>query len=539
MTTPGQQPGGTSASALFHTVRRMAYLTPQAQPLYPATYQALHEEFVRAGAGVAGSVVVAVVHDADDVAYYQERFADHTMLLLSDRADLDGDDVLSFGRINAKEKLLMILSADFSYGLLAHELNDPPGLEPLLQRVGTLQLHRSIDVMTALATVLKLAYDQDRSLGVRLERVLARLLSLYAPRYVDADDPVELEHYLGVLRLLADLGDVREGHEPLVSDRLASLSMLIATRLGATSLHQEALQRTLKLLDMDPFNTLSAAGRRTNSPELLLELTGTILGRYENVDGSGRPQGLESESITLGARILRIVQDYLRAGSDTDALKLLRERVKEVYDPKVFMALSQVERDAALDNARPTLTGVASGEDLFGVLQMAQTLSRSGTLVFDSFSGKHQLRGWIGLEQGTITGIETKSESGEEALIDIITWGTGRFSLFGIEAVMLEPKQRGTSELLMLSATYLDNLRSLQELGFQTAVPIRVLRSGTPAAFEELLKILKQGVSFETLFDQGYERRWLIDGLAHLARERWIDFKHPDARTKSSSDGAG
>ncbi len=537
MTTSGQPSAGGQTSALFHTVRKMAYLTPQAQPLYPATHQALRSAFLEVGAGALNSVVVAIVHSDDDVAYYQKHFAEHTVLLLSERAELDGDEVLTFDRINPKEQLLVVLSADFSYALLAHELNDPAGLEPLLQRVGTLQLHRAIDVMTALTTVLKLAYDQDHGLGVRLEQVIARLLTNQAPRYVKVDDPVELEHYMGVLKHLADLGDAREDHDPLVSDRLASLTMLVATRLGATGLQQEALQRTLKLLDMDPFNTLSAAGRRTNSPELLLELTGTILGRYENTDGSGRPQGLEHKSITLGARILRIVQDYLRAGSDTDALKLLRDQVETVYDPKVFMALSQVERDAALDNARPTLTGVASGEDLFGVLQMAQTLSRSGTLVFDSFSGKHQLRGWIGLEQGTITGIETKNESGEEALIDIITWGTGRFSLFGIEAVMLEPKQRGTSELLMLSATYLDNLRSLQELGFQTAVPIRLLRSGTPAAFDDLFKILKQGVSFETLFDQGYERRWLIDGLAHLARERWIGFKPPENVNRAESSG--
>jgi HD-GYP domain-containing protein (c-di-GMP phosphodiesterase class II) len=55
----------------------------------------------------------------------------------------------------------------------------------------------------------------------------------------------------------------------------------------------------------------------------------------ENVDGSGRPDGLKGDAIPLLARVLRVADDYVtereRSGPE-EALAGLRRRAGTIYD---------------------------------------------------------------------------------------------------------------------------------------------------------------------------------------------------------------
>lgn len=73
---------------------------------------------------------------------------------------------------------------------------------------------------------------------------------------------------------------------------------------------------------------------------------------HENWDGTGYPDGLAGEAISIGARILQIVdcfdaltsdRPYRRRVSDADACQILADRKGTMYDPRIvdaFLALS-------------------------------------------------------------------------------------------------------------------------------------------------------------------------------------------------------
>lgn len=82
--------------------------------------------------------------------------------------------------------------------------------------------------------------------------------------------------------------------------------------------------------------------------------------QHENFDGSGHPMGFGREQIPLGARIIRIANEYDLLLRPSDSAPMLHQEVMEVlsqrsgkqFDPKVVAALSQLAPD--IDNSNST-----------------------------------------------------------------------------------------------------------------------------------------------------------------------------------------
>jgi response regulator RpfG family c-di-GMP phosphodiesterase len=93
--------------------------------------------------------------------------------------------------------------------------------------------------------------------------------------------------------------------------------------------------------------------------------------QHENFDGSGHPMGFGKEQIPLGARIIRIADEYdllLRPRDSApmlhdEAMRLLSQRSGKQFDPKVVDALSQLAPN--IDN--PNSTAVEAETILAGL----------------------------------------------------------------------------------------------------------------------------------------------------------------------------
>jgi HD-GYP domain-containing protein (c-di-GMP phosphodiesterase class II) len=72
-----------------------------------------------------------------------------------------------------------------------------------------------------------------------------------------------------------------------------------------------------------------------------------VRSHHENFDGSGFPDGLRGERIPLGARMIRVANDYdnlinKRGLSRADALEYLRRKSGSEYDPQIVITLLNV-----------------------------------------------------------------------------------------------------------------------------------------------------------------------------------------------------
>ncbi len=79
----------------------------------------------------------------------------------------------------------------------------------------------------------------------------------------------------------------------------------------------------------------------------LRQAAAMVRSHHENFDGSGFPDGLRGERIPLGARIIRIANDYdnlinKRSLSRADALEFLRRKSGSDYDPQIVISLLNV-----------------------------------------------------------------------------------------------------------------------------------------------------------------------------------------------------
>ncbi|HKP46724.1 MAG TPA: HD domain-containing phosphohydrolase, partial [Pyrinomonadaceae bacterium] len=98
----------------------------------------------------------------------------------------------------------------------------------------------------------------------------------------------------------------------------------------------------------------------------LVNVAEAIKCQSENFDGSGQPLGLGQEQIPLGARIIRVADEYAlltRAGdssamSPQDAVAFLRQGVNSLFDPKVIAALE--EQPIAMPDRQPDLSWAVS-----------------------------------------------------------------------------------------------------------------------------------------------------------------------------------
>lgn len=87
-------------------------------------------------------------------------------------------------------------------------------------------------------------------------------------------------------------------------------------------------------------------------------ITEAVLYHHENYDGTGYPSNLKEEKIPIGARIIKVVDEfvaliserpYRAAFSVEDAVKIMIEEIRE-FDMRVFLAFLEIIHDEKVLN---------------------------------------------------------------------------------------------------------------------------------------------------------------------------------------------
>jgi HD-GYP domain-containing protein (c-di-GMP phosphodiesterase class II) len=135
------------------------------------------------------------------------------------------------------------------------------------------------------------------------------------------------------------------------SKEVARMALELARRLRLGAALQDNLRMAALLHHIAPtllreHEVISGGGFSLPAPTVE-----TLTHVGENVDGSGRPDGLQKDTIPLLSRILRVADDYVsemeRSGTE-EALAGLRRRAGSIYDASlVAMVRSIAEEDLA------------------------------------------------------------------------------------------------------------------------------------------------------------------------------------------------
>ena len=109
---------------------------------------------------------------------------------------------------------------------------------------------------------------------------------------------------------------------------------------------------------------------------------------YENMDGSGIPDHLQSWKIPLASRIIRVVLDYeenifLNHISSDEALEKIRSRTGRLYDPRIIQLLEQYVRESDSTRVEKEM-GIVLGELRPGMVLTRDLISSSGLKLLGS-----------------------------------------------------------------------------------------------------------------------------------------------------------
>ncbi|MEC9489255.1 MAG: diguanylate cyclase, partial [Halanaerobium sp.] len=123
--------------------------------------------------------------------------------------------------------------------------------------------------------------------------------------------------------------------------------------LGKTSLPKESLAGDKDGGEAKPEDFMRYPERGYQitvcSPQINNDVAEAILSHQENWDGSGYPRGLKSKEIPLNARIINIVDHYIRlvaAGTDKrEALEMIKDEAGIKFDPSLIPPLERVILD--------------------------------------------------------------------------------------------------------------------------------------------------------------------------------------------------
>jgi response regulator RpfG family c-di-GMP phosphodiesterase len=222
----------------------------------------------------------------------------------------------------------------------------------------------------------------------------------------------KLQHnFLVSIKVFSGLMELRGGFMAGHSRRVADLARLLAVRLGANPLEQKNIFFAALLHDVGkiafPDSLFSKPASRMTGDDLaryrkhpvvgeaalmpldeMKEVSRIVRSHHERFDGQGFPDGLEGSAISLGARIVGVVNDYdgLQIGSlgerrmsAEEARALLVTSRGKHYDPKVVDALIELLDGQVQEVVREKT--VSHADLMVGMVLARDLLSREGALL--------------------------------------------------------------------------------------------------------------------------------------------------------------
>jgi response regulator RpfG family c-di-GMP phosphodiesterase len=161
----------------------------------------------------------------------------------------------------------------------------------------------------------------------------------------------DYNHALRVCKLAGAIARKMEMSEDRVNEMASAALLHSLNRSGHTSMRptEGRVQLTHEECELALLESV---------PELA-NVADMIRMQHENFDGSGQPMGFGGEQIPLGARIIRIANEYdlllrPRGSAPTphnEVMKILSLRSGKQYDPRVVDALAQLAPDVDNPNA--------------------------------------------------------------------------------------------------------------------------------------------------------------------------------------------
>jgi hypothetical protein len=223
------------------------------------------------------------------------------------------------------------------------------GLKPIAEVV-SLQTVMELDairmIQAAVKTVRQISRVRDEETGTHLERMsrYTRLIALrMAPRKGMSDEWVE---FLFQFAPLHDVGKIA------VPDQ-------ILFKPGRLSVDEFEIMKTHVLRGSEIIQVMAETFRIGTAPYMRV-LRNVVSHHHESLDGSGYPEGLSGEAVSLEGRIVAVAdvfdaltstRPYKKAWSVEDALTFLTEQSGKKFDPEAVEVLKQ-SRSAIADIQR-------------------------------------------------------------------------------------------------------------------------------------------------------------------------------------------
>lgn len=186
-------------------------------------------------------------------------------------------------------------------------------------------------------------------------------------------------------REISSAVEIRKGHRQERSETIAKLAMALAEQLNVSqdSLQEAVYLRNIGVLAMpDYLGASREVSALLSSSDEDVKLSFEILSRVrlpsvvlevarhhrENFDGSGQPDGQRGEEIPKGARIVRVVEDYIdmtvsgigeRSMPSPIALAQITGQSGKLYDPAVADVFVRLIRAQGVTPEQETLSLIA------------------------------------------------------------------------------------------------------------------------------------------------------------------------------------